>query len=128
MKRIIAMTIAAAVGLTMSGCHHHHHSGNGGGYDYYGPGAYTPAGGGHHGQGPVVVKPAPAKVPHTLSDLQAMPGYTQATLSAKKSAFGIVGHKWNAKTTWYYTRGKVVRGDKADARRLEPGAKVFYIK
>ena len=75
-----------------------------------------------------VVKAAPAKVPRTLADLQAMPGYTQATLAAKKSAFSIAGRKWNAQTTWYYTRGKVVRGDKADARRLEPGAKIFYIK
>ena len=57
-----------------------------------------------------------------------MPGYSHDVLSAKKSAFGIAGSKWNAPTTWYYTRGKVLRGDKADARKLEPGAKIFYLK
>ena len=84
---------------------------------------------------PAEKKPAPKlvaakspKVPKTLADLKAMPGYSQDVLSAKKSAFGIAGSKWNAPTTWYYTRGKVLRGDKADARKLEQGAKIFYLK
>ena len=69
-----------------------------------------------------------AAEPKSLADLKAMPGYAQDVLSAKKSAFAIAGSKWNARTTWYYTRGRVLRGDKADARKLEPGARIFYLK
>ena len=61
MKRILTMTIAAAVGLAMSGCYHYH-TGRGG-YDNYGPDYCPPAppAGVHHGHGHDVVKPGHEK-------------------------------------------------------------------
>ena len=56
-------------------------------------------------------------------------GYALAgPLAAGQSAYGMVGKAWNAPTTWYVIGGKVISGDKIDARGISKGTLIFYKK
>lgn len=82
-----------------------------------------------------VVKAVPAGTvqktafPKTLAELHALKTHKLAgVVDAKHSASKLAGKAWNGATTYYFTRGKVVTGDKVDARRLEKGACVYVKK
>ena len=49
-------------------------------------------------------------------------------LSRKMSPFKLAGKVWNSKNTFYYTKGKVLRGDRIDPKKVSPGTRVFIRK
>ena len=78
---------------------------------------------------PVMRPAAPAKEPSSLRDLEDRMKFKEAgVLGPKASPYKIVGRNWNAPTTYYFTRGKVVRGDRMDPKRLPAGTRVFLRK
>ena len=74
-----------------------------------------------------IIKP-PAE-PATVKELEdRMKFRCVGTLGAKMSPYKLVGRNWNAATTYYDVKGKVVRGDKMDPKRVPVGARVFVRK
>lgn len=71
---------------------------------------------------------AKPSVPKTLADLKALKGYAQGVIGPGRSASSMAGGRWNAADTYYWTRKKVVRGNKVNAQSLEKGALIFYRK
>ena len=80
-------------------------------------------------KGPVKRPAAPAKEPTSLRDLEDRMKFREAgVLGPKASPYKIVGRNWNASSTYYFTRGKVLRGDRMDPKRLPAGTRVFLRK
>ena len=50
------------------------------------------------------------------------------TLSKKSTPYRLVGKSWNSASTYYCTKGRIVRGDRMDAKRVVPGTRVFIRK
>ena len=76
-------------------------------------------------------KPSPvqAKEPTTLRELEDRMKFKEAgVLGPKASPYKIAGRNWNASTTYYFTRGKVLRGDRMDPKKVPPGTRVFLRK
>ena len=80
------------------------------------------------------VAKAPAKTPppdgpKTLRDLEDKSSYREIGVLGKHSSpYKVAGKNWNSKTTFYYLKGKVVRGDRLDPKKVSPGARVFVRK
>ena len=67
-----------------------------------------------------------SSVPKTLRDLEDRRRFMEVGVLGKRmSPYGVVGKNWNAKSTFYYSRGKVVRGDRLDPKKVSPGTRVF---
>ena len=49
-------------------------------------------------------------------------------LSKNKSLYHIAGKAWNSSQTYYIVKGKIVRGDKIDPKKVPPGSRVFKRK
>ena len=49
-------------------------------------------------------------------------------LGKKSSPYRLVGRAWNAPTTYYYTKGRIIRGDRMDPKKATPGTRVFIRK
>ena len=80
-------------------------------------------------KGPVKRPAASAKEPTSLRDLEDRMKFREVgVLGPKASPYKIVGRNWNASSTYYFTRGKVLRGDRMDPKRLPAGTRVFLRK
>ena len=77
-----------------------------------------------------VKRPAvPAKEPASLRDLEDRMKFREVgVLGPKISPYKAAGRGWNAPTTYYFTRGRVLRGDRVDPKRLPAGTRVFLRK
>lgn len=82
-----------------------------------------------------ISKPSPkpravtSKEPTGLKDLEDRVKYRElGTLSKKSTPYRIVGRNWNASTTYYYSKGRIIRGDRLDPKRVTPGMRVFIRK
>ena len=70
-----------------------------------------------------------AKEPTSLRELEDRMKFREAgVLGPKSSPYKIAGRNWNASTTYYFTRGKVLRGDKVDPKKMTAGTRVFLRK
>ena len=85
---------------------------------------------------PAAKPPAPAvkgkgtpKEPTTLRELEDRMRYRELGVLGKKSSpYRLVGRAWNAPTTYYYTKGRIIRGDRMDPKKTTPGTRVFIRK
>ena len=72
---------------------------------------------------------APTREPASQRDLEDRMKYRElGVLGAKASPYKVAGRNWNAATTYYLVRGKVVRGDMIDPKRAPAGTRVFVRK
>lgn len=76
--------------------------------------------------------PPPKKVtkePTSIKELEDRMKYREiGTLSKKSTPYRLVGKSWNSASTYYCTKGRIVRGDRMDAKRVIPGTRVFIRK
>ncbi len=64
--------------------------------------------------------------PASLKDLEDRLKFRElGTLGRKSTPYRIVGKAWNSPSTYYYVRGRIVRGDRFDAKKAVPGTRVF---
>ena len=82
---------------------------------------------------PKVTNPNPpvavAKEPTSLRELEDRMKFREAgALGPKDTPYKIAGRNWNAPTTYYFTKGKVLRGDKMDPKKVSAGTRVFLRK
>lgn len=67
--------------------------------------------------------------PSSLRDLENTARFRELGVIGKKSTpYRIVGKNWNAKTTYYYLKGTITRGDRLDPKRATAGTRVFVRK
>ena len=67
--------------------------------------------------------------PKRLKDLEDRSKFREmGVLSRKMSPYKLVGKVWNSKATFYYIKGRVVRGDRIDPMKVSPGTRVFIRK
>ena len=71
---------------------------------------------------------AAAGAPTSIAALKAQGYVLKGTISRSVSAIKLAGGKWNAPSTYYVIRQKVVPGNKVDASRLEKGTGVWMKK
>ena len=72
---------------------------------------------------------AAAKEPSTLRELEDRMRYRELGMLGKKSTpYRLVGRNWNAPTTYYYMKGRIIRGDRMDPKKTSPGTRVFIRK
>ena len=70
-----------------------------------------------------------AKEPTTLRELEDRMRYRELGVLGKKSTpYRLVGRAWNAPTTYYYAKGRIIRGDRMDPKKTSPGTRVFIRK
>jgi hypothetical protein len=70
-----------------------------------------------------------AKEPASIKELEDRMKYREVgTLSKKATPFRLVGKGWNSASTYYYMKGRIVRGDRIDAKKVVPGTRVFVRK
>ena len=70
-----------------------------------------------------------AKDPTTIRELEDRMRYRELGVLGKKSTpYRLVGRSWNAPTTYYYTKGRIIRGDRMDPKKTTPGTRVFIRK
>ena len=78
---------------------------------------------------PKSAAPQQTAEPNSLRDLENVAKFREmGVLSRKMSPFKLVGKVWNSKTTFYYMKGKVIRGDRIDPKKVSPGTRVFIRK
>ena len=69
------------------------------------------------------------KEPTSVKELEDRMKYREiGTLSKKSTPYRLVGKNWNSASTYYCTNGRIVRGDKMDAKKVVPGTRVFIRK
>ena len=62
-----------------------------------------------------------------LSMLKSLPGYVQGgPTSATLTPFKIAGKLWKSPETYYYSKGKIIRGDRIDEKKIGSGTLIFY--
>lgn len=72
---------------------------------------------------------APSGDPRTLRELEDKGRYKEAGVLGKRaSPYKIAGKRWNSRDTFYYSRGKVIRGDRLDPKKVSLGTRVFMRK
>ena len=85
------------------------------------------------GMAPKVSPPKPpvasAREPKSLRELEDRMKYREAgVLGPKASPYKVAGRNWNAATTYYFVKGRIVRGDRMDPKKVPPGTRVFLRK
>jgi hypothetical protein len=74
-------------------------------------------------------KPVSRGDPKSIRDLEDKMKFREAgVLSRKMSPYKLVGKNWNSQSTFYYSKGKVYRGDRLDPKKVTPGTRVFIRK
>ena len=82
-----------------------------------------------NGSAKIAAKTPPSGDPVNLHDLENRAKFREmGVLSRKMSPYKLVGKVWNSKTTFYYEKGKVFRGDRLDPKKVSPGTRVFIRK
>jgi hypothetical protein len=67
--------------------------------------------------------------PKNIRDLEDKMKFREVgVLSRKMSPYKLVGRNWNSSSTFYYSKGKVFRGDRLDPKKVTPGTRVFLRK
>ena len=67
--------------------------------------------------------------PKTLRDLEDRARYKEVGVLGKRmSPYKLTGKHWNSNSTFYYLKGKVIRGDLLDPKKVSPGTRVFQRK
>jgi len=78
---------------------------------------------------PAVKGKGTAKDPTTIRELEDRMRYRElGVLSKRSTPYRLVGRAWNAPTTYYYTKGRIIRGDRMDPKKTTPGTRVFIRK
>ncbi len=81
---------------------------------------------------PAAPPSAPQVVPQgdparDLAMLKSLPGYVQGgPTSATLTPFKIAGKLWKSPETYYYSKGKIIRGDRIDEKKIDSGTLIFY--
>ena len=71
-------------------------------------------------------KTPPPGDPRNLRDLEDKMKFREVgVLTQKMSPYKLVGKNWNSGSTFYYSKGKVFRGDRFDPKKVTPGTRVF---
>ena len=59
--------------------------------------------------------------------LKSLPGYVQGgPTSPTLTPFKIAGRLWKSPDTYYYYKGKIIRGDRIDEKKIGSGTLIFY--
>ena len=78
---------------------------------------------------PSAAKKAPGGDPKSIRELDDKTRFAEAgVLSRKRGPFAVAGKNWNSKNTFYYTKGRIIRGDRLDPKKVSPGTRVFFRK
>ncbi|MBQ3097654.1 MAG: N-acetylmuramoyl-L-alanine amidase [Kiritimatiellae bacterium] len=74
-------------------------------------------------------KPVSRSEPKTIRDLDDKSNFRElGVLGQKKGPYAVAGKNWNSKNTFYYIKGRIIRGDRLDPRKAPVGARVFIRK
>lgn len=74
-------------------------------------------------------RPKSSQEPRSLKDLEDRVRFREiGVLGRKSTPYRIVGRNWNSSATYYYFKGRIIRGDRLDPRRAAPGMRVFIRK
>lgn len=81
----------------------------------------------------ISAKPAPKSAagrdPKSIRELDDRSRFTElGVLGQKRGPYAVAGKDWNSKNTFYYTKGRIVRGDRLDPKKVPAGARVFIRK
>ena len=81
----------------------------------------------------ISAKPAPENVtgrdPRTIRELDDRSRFAElGVLGRKRGPYAVAGKNWNSKNTFYYTKGRIIRGDRLDPKKVPVGARVFIRK
>jgi hypothetical protein len=81
----------------------------------------------------ISAKPAPANVtggdPRTIRELDDRSRFAElGVLGRERGPYAVAGKNWNSKNTFYYTKGRIIRGDRLDPKKVPAGARVFIRK
>ena len=49
-----------------------------------------------------------------------------SSISATLTPFKIAGKLWKSPETYYYSKGKIIRGDRIDEKKIGSGTLIFY--
>ena len=72
---------------------------------------------------------AAAREPTSLRELEDRMKYREVgVLGPKASPYKVAGRNWNASTTYYFIKGRIVRGDRMDPKKVQSGTRVFLRK
>ena len=72
---------------------------------------------------------AAPREPKSVKDLEDRMKYRElGVIGSKTTLYHVVGRNWNAATTYYCERGRIIRGDKVDPRKVKAGTRVFVRK
>ena len=67
--------------------------------------------------------------PKSIKELEDRMKYRElGTLGKKMTLYRLVGRNWNSATTYYYVKGRIVRGDSVDPKKVKAGTRVFIRK
>ena len=78
---------------------------------------------------PASAKKAPGIDPASIRELDDKTRFAEAgVLNGKRGPFAVAGKNWNSKNTFYYTKGRIIRGDRLDPKKVSPGTRVFIRK
>ena len=72
--------------------------------------------------------PPPAKAPASVAQLKSQGYHLAGTVSVGVTASKIAGAKWNAPSTYYTIRDKVIPGSRIDASHIEKGMQIWMKK
>ena len=72
--------------------------------------------------------PPPAKTPASVAQLKSQGYHLAGTVSVGVTASKIAGAKWNAPSTYYTIRDKVIPGSRIDASHIEKGMQIWMKK
>jgi len=74
-------------------------------------------------------KPKSTKEPASLKDLEDRVRFRElGVLGSRATPYRIVGRNWNSSATYYYSKGRITRGDRLDPKKAIPGTRVFIRK
>jgi hypothetical protein len=64
--------------------------------------------------------------PKSIKDLENKSKFAElGMLKKNRSPYNVAGKGWNSKSTFYYNRGNIIRGDKLDPKKAQSGTRVF---
>lgn len=67
--------------------------------------------------------------PKTIRELDDRSRFTElGVLGPKRGPYAVAGKNWNSKNAFYYTRGRIIRGDRMDPKKVPAGTRVFIRK
>ena len=75
------------------------------------------------------VKPVSRSDPKTVRDLDDRSNFRElGVIGQKRGPYAVAGKNWNSRNTFYYVKGRIIRGDRLDPKKAPVGARVFIRK